>query len=132
MPVRATLSLKGAEEYLRKLANAEKILDFAALEGLENAGHILLEEMQDRVPIGETKKLYEHLIFNGPFSIADDYFIYVELDMRNREEMLYGVFVEYGTPFMPPRSYIRAGFDAGRSRAKKAILDALRKVADFE
>jgi HK97 gp10 family phage protein len=128
--MKAFIDLKGIEEYLVQLQKAEKDLDVAADNGLRAAGEILIAEMRARVPF-DTGNLRDHLVLNGPFQDGDDHYVYAELDMRDRENMLYGVFVEYGTVYTEPRSYIRAGRNAAKSKARQAMISELNKVLEF-
>ena len=129
--MRAAFTVKGIDEYLEKLRQAGEDLDAAVDVGLKNAAEILIAEMRARVPV-DSGNLRDHLVVNGPFRIGDAHFVYVELDMIDREAMLYGVFQEFGTPHMEPHSYIRAGKAAGKSRARKALVDALNTVTEFK
>lgn len=118
--MRAKLDVTGMADYLNKLARAGADIDRCADEALQAAAAPLHAEIAARVPV-DTGDLLQHLHINGPIRADNKHYIYVEIDMRDREKMLYAVYVEFGHGKVAPRSYIRRGVAAGKPRAAAAM-----------
>lgn len=127
--MRAKLNVSGMEDYLQRLVDAEKDVDAVADEALLAAGQILYAEIEKRIPV-ETGNLREHLVVNGPVRKDNKHFVYVEIDMRDREQMLYAVYVEYGRAKKGAHPYIRPGVRAAKPLALQAMAAVFQKYLD--
>jgi len=114
------MNLTGLQDYLEKLARAEREVDAAADEALAAAGPILFSAIQPLIPVA-TGDLFFHLRMNGPIRRDNEHFLYVEIDIRERDEMLKALAQEFGTPTQAAQPYIRPGVQAGRARARQAM-----------
>jgi len=124
--VNAKLDVKGLEEYLQRLVNAEKDVDACADKALAAAAPILYESILAGIPV-DTGNLRDHLVLNGPYNAGNKHYIYVEIDMQDREQMLYAVYQEFGTPTQPARSYMRTGVSRAKKRASQAMQDVFEQ-----
>lgn len=134
----AKLSVKGLEDYARKLVQKGQDIDAIADKAVVEAAQILYDSIAPRVPISADGShgrppgtLRAHLVVNGPIVKDNAHFAYAEIDMRDREMMLYAVYVEFGTPHTPAQSYIRTGFNAGKSRASRAMSDLFKSFVEM-
>jgi len=129
MTVRVSYKVQGFGEYLEKIAQAGKNIDAAADRANIAAGDVILEGMEERVP-RLTGNLAEHLERSEP--IVEGNFHGIDIGMRKKplpddDTARYGNVQEYGSATTPAQSYIRAGFDRTKSKARKAQKESLKK-----
>lgn len=129
MTVRVSYKMKGFDEYFEKLVQAGKNIDAAADRANIAAGDVILEGMEDLVP-RDTNNLADQLERSEP--IVDGNFHGVDIGMRKKplpdaDTARYGNVQEYGSARTPAHSYIRAGFDRKKSKARKAQKESLKK-----
>lgn len=124
--MRAKLDVSGLQDYANKLVKAGADIDAAADQALTDAAQILYASILPRIPV-DTGNLRDHLVINGPIRSDNRHYVYVEIDLQDREQMLYAVYQEFGTARHPARSYIRTGVQSAKSRASKAMQTAFEK-----
>ena len=129
MTARVSFKMKGFDEYFEKLAKAGKDIDAAADRANVAGGDVILEGMVERVP-RDTGNLAEHLERSEP--IVDGNFHSIKIGMRpgngtDPDTARYGNVQEYGSATTPAQSYIRAGFDKKKNKARKAQKESLIK-----
>lgn len=133
--MKANLDVNGMAEYFETLAQVEKDMDEEALSLVKEVADIVADEIRTRTPVGDASRgdphpgqLLAHVVSTGPFKDGNRYYAYAEVDMRDRETMLYAVYNEWGTPTMAARPYIRPGIRAGIRRGDKIMIERLLKV----
>lgn len=134
--MRVKMPLNGLDKYLKRLRDAGKDIDIVANDALVAAGQVLHPAILERTPVMEKAvpgkpapgNLKNHIVVNGPFQVGNRHFLYVEVDLTNREMMQYAIYVEYGHGNAAPRSYIRAGVDAARKDARRVMVNIFKKA----
>lgn len=129
MAVRVNYKMNGFDEYFEKLVQAGKDIDAAADRANIAAGDVILDGMLERVP-RLTGNLAEHLERSEP--VVDGNFHGIDIGMREKplpdaDTARYGNVQEYGSATTPAQSYIRAGFDRTKSKARKAQKESLKR-----
>lgn len=127
MPIKAKLITKGFEDYLERLARAEKDLNAAVAEALQAGGDILLSGMLNRVP-RDTNNLADHLGIEGPFRDGNSHFIRVGvLRTADKKTALYANYQEYGTPRMAAHPYITPTIKNDMGKARKRMAEVFEE-----
>lgn len=129
MPIKTRLTTSGFAEYLEELVRAGRDVDAAADEALQAGGEVLLQGMQQRVPV-DTHNLQSKLALSEPQKDGDFHFVEVGLLAgTDAETARYGNVQEFGSAHTPARPYVRPTLDAdmGRARARmRAIFERWR------
>lgn len=132
MPVRGTISTKGFDKYLARLAEAALDVDEYADRAVAAGGDVLLDGMIRRVP-KDTHHLEQTLKRTDPEADGNFHFVEVGLDRdADAETARYGTAQEYGTSSMDPQPYIRPTLDEDAGEARKAMRQALTPVLGEE
>jgi len=127
MTSRASLSLKGLDEYLEKIARAGQDVDEAAANAVVAGGDVLLDGMLRRVPI-RTGLLSDTLSRTEP--VRDGNLVAVEVGMpRNApaDVARYGNVQEYGSAETAAQPYIRPTIDQDAAKARQAQRKSLEQ-----
>ena len=128
MAVRGTFTIgKSIEELMEQLRQAGADLDAAAGDAVAAAGDALLTEMVERVPV-DTGNLRDHLRRTEPAHDGNYVWVEVGLDRRaDAETARYGTVQEYGAADTPAQPYIRPALDNGKTKARRAMVSALKE-----
>jgi HK97 gp10 family phage protein len=127
MAARVSFSVMGFEEYLERIARAGRDIDAAAGKAVAAQGDLILEGMEARAPV-LTGKL-KITLARTPVR-QDGNFVYIEVGMprdADADVARYGNAQEYGTSSMPAHSYIRAGFDEKKNKARALARKVLEQ-----
>jgi HK97 gp10 family phage protein len=127
--MKARMEVKGLEDYAAKLVKAGADIDACANKALAAAAPILYNSILPLIPV-DTGNLREHLVVNGPIQKDNAHFVYIEMDMQDREQMLYAVYQEFGTARQPARAYMRTGVSRAKARASQAIKDVFEQYLE--
>lgn len=128
MTTRGTISLKGFDEYLERVAKAGRDVDKAAAEAVAAGGDVLLEGMQRRVP-KDTYNLEQHLERTEPKRDGNYTFVEVGLSKQaDADTARYGNAQEYGSSSMAAQPYIRPTLDEDGSKARAAVGKTLKEA----
>lgn len=131
MVTQAKLTIKGIDEYIEALQQAEKDIDVAAQRALMKGAEILQNEMLKRVPI-KSGNLYLHIQIKGPLREGNYNYVEVgvihDINYTDKETAIYGNVQEYGSPSknIAARPYIRPAIDYKRAAAMRAIRESLK------
>lgn len=137
MTTQAKLNLSGLEEYMEAIVAAGDDVDAAAQEAIVEGALVIQKEMLDLVPVGKAPKdphpgnLKRHIQIDGPY--IDGNFSWVDVGVihkkgfTDKETAIYGNVQEYGSASNQPQPYIRPGIDHGTPKARKKIIDVLRR-----
>lgn len=127
MTTKARFDLKGLDEYIESLQQAEVDIDAAVQRALKKGGEVLEKEMDQRVPV-DSGNLKDHINIDGPHQEGN--FSYVEVGVVNADEetAIYGNVQEYGSPSKNIRAqpYIRPAIDGRKNAVKNAIKESLK------
>lgn len=118
---KSTLSTKGFEEYLEKLAQAGADIDAVSDEALNAGAKILQDGMIRRSPV-RTGKLRGHIRIKGPFQDGNFHTVQVGVLDVNREKETYFFYQEVGSARTAAHPYIRPTFDEDMKKAKAEML----------
>lgn len=118
---KSTLSTKGFEEYLEKLAKAGADIDIVCDEALIAGANILQDGMVRRSPV-RTGKLRRSIRIKGPFLDGNFHSIKVGVLDVNREKETYFFYQEVGSARTAAHPYIRPTFDEDMKKAKAEML----------
>lgn len=127
MTCRGSFDLKGLDDYLEKIARADRDVDQAAEKAVVVGGDVILNGLWERVP-RDTGYLAETLDRTAP--AQDGNFVFVEVGMPRTapaDVARYGNVQEYGSADTPAQPYIRPTFDEDKAkmrRAQRASLEA--------
>ncbi|GAP11746.1 phage protein, HK97 gp10 family [Bellilinea caldifistulae] len=130
MATKATLTLKGLDEYLEKIAAAGKDVDEAAARAVLAGAEVLQEGMRNRVPV-RTGNLRENIRIFGPE--WDGNFVFCEVGLIHRrgwtdaDTARYGNAQEYGTSSMAAQPYIRPTIAEDGKKARDAMKESLEE-----
>jgi|DewCreStandDraft_4_1066084.scaffolds.fasta_scaffold06643_7 HK97 gp10 family phage protein len=130
MATKATLTLKGLDEYLEKIAAAGKDVDEAAARAVLAGAEVLQEGMRNRVPV-RTGNLRENIRIFGPEQ--DGNFVFCEVGLIDRRGLTdadtarYGNAQEYGTSSMAAQPYIRPTIAEDGKKARDAMKESLEE-----
>ena len=126
MAIRGTFQVKGVEEVMEKLRQKGVDLDAAAADAVLAAGNSLLTDMQALVPV-DTGNLRDKLRVAGPNRDGNYVFATIGLSSQvDAETARYGTVQEYGSAHTPAQPYIRPALDNGKTRARRAMIAALK------
>jgi HK97 gp10 family phage protein len=119
--------MKGFDEYFEKLVQAGKNIDAAADRANIAGGDVILEGMEELVP-RRTGNLAEHLERSEPEVDGNYHSVKIGISPRaDADTARYGNVQEYGSARTPAQSYIRAGFDRKKNKARKAQRESLQE-----
>lgn len=127
MVTKATLTLKGLDEYLEELAKAGRDIDEASQRALMAGATELLPDMLARVPV-DSGDLKSRLRIAGPFQNVNFNFVRVGLIMPDKDTAIKGNVMEYGAPSKNIRAqpYLRPAIDAKRRAVMRRIRASLQ------
>lgn len=127
MVTKATLNLKGLDEYLETLAKAGRDIDPAAQRALMAGANVMLPEMLVRVPV-DTGDLKSKIRIVGPFQNVNFNFVRVGVITPDAETAIKGNVQEYGSPTknIPARPYIRPAIDTKRAAVLRKMRESLK------
>jgi len=127
MVTKATLNVKGLDEYIEKIQQAGLDIDAAAQRALMKGGAILETEMEALVPF-DKGDLKAHVNIDGPYIDGNYNFIEVGVVNADAEIAIIGNVQEYGSPSknIPAQPYIRPAIDGKRAVVVKAFRDSLK------
>lgn len=135
MVTKATLNLKGLDEYLEELAKAGRDIDAASQRALMAGANVLLPEMLARVPVDRTSKkrkplprLKSMIRIAGPFQNVNFNFVRVGVIMPDKDTAIKANVQEYGAPSknIPAQPYLRPAIDAKRRAVMRRIRASLK------
>jgi HK97 gp10 family phage protein len=126
MPVKHKMTLSGVDAFLEAIAAAGRDVDAAVERTLNSSANMVLADMKRRVPV-DKGYLRDHLRKWGPGRVGNYHWVFVGLDMSDRENALHGVFVEYGTTKMEAQPYIRPAFDENKRAIRQAQIKSLKR-----
>jgi len=135
MTTKATVSTKGFEEYLEKLANAGRDVDQSVQKALMAGANVAQKGMQKRVR-KDTHNLQDHIQIDGPHQEGN--YSYLDVGVINKksftdaETARYGNAQEYGTSSMPAQPYIRATMQNDKAKIRKAIKNSMKEDLGIE
>jgi HK97 gp10 family phage protein len=113
------------DKYLEQVVEAGVSIDAAVDRALGEASDVILEGMGRRAPI-LTGYLMSRI---GVLEAGQDgnyHFVDVGVDFRDRNSILYAVFVEFGAPHRPAQPFLRPTFDEDKNKIRKALRDSLK------
>lgn len=130
MTTQVSFTLKGLEAWFEELAHAERDVDQAAQEVLEDGATEVQAKMQKLVPI-DTRNLHDHIQLDGPhqegnFSYVDVGVIH-DIDFTNKDTAIYGNVIEYGGVRRVAQPYIRPAIRSSKYIMKKAMKQLLAR-----
>jgi HK97 gp10 family phage protein len=146
MAVKGFFSVDGLEAYFEKLAKAGRDVDPAADKAVEAGGHVVFDDMLDRVPVA-SGDLKAHLEKTGKTAIQrEGNFHFMEIGLLDlgtvkanygkrgkrspkkqySQQFLYGIIQEFGKSNMAAQPYVRPAFDNNRARVKQAEIESLK------
>ena len=127
MPVRGVFQLNGLDDYLEKIAQAGEDVDKAAENAVAAGGDVVLDIMLENVP-RLTGELASKLERTEPKRDGNYIFVEVGVSINAEDEVArYGNVQEFGSATTPAHPYIRPAFDQGKSAARKAERESLKK-----
>lgn len=124
MPSRGTLSMRGLDDYLEKLAQAEIDVDAAADRALLAGGEIALAGMQKRAH-ELTGNLKRKLVKGPAQRDGNTHTVRIGLVGADADTARYGNAQEFGTASMAARPYIRPAMDEDKRMISAAMRDSL-------
>ena len=128
--MRGSFSVSGLDEWLEALRQADANVEAVAAEAVEAGGQVLLAGMLSRVPV-DTGNLRDHLTVDGPHQEPNGE-VWVEVGLPKKstdaKTMRYGTVQEYGSAHTHAQPYIRPAFDSDRAKARKVMVDVLKKA----
>jgi len=129
MTTQTSLSTKGFEEYLERIARAGINIDDSADKALLAGGEEIQEEMLRHVP-QFTMNLAKHIQIKGPIRDGNYHFVEVgvihDAAFTDANTARYGNAQEYGSVKNVAHPYIRPGMKIGKSAATKAMKESLK------
>lgn len=128
MPVRVKFTTKGMEKALEALAEAGKNVDATAQKMLAAGAEVLLEGMQQRVPV-DTGNLKDNLSIDGPHQDGHYHYVFVGINQgADADTVRYGTVQEYGSADTPAQPYIRPTVDNDTRKARAAAMKVAREA----
>jgi HK97 gp10 family phage protein len=139
---KVTLSTKGFDEYLERISKMDADIDSIVDNALTDAAQIIQDEMVRLVPQpGQSKSgratgnLKNH-IKTELHKEGNVHWIDVGI-LRSKgstdaKTARYANVVEYGSSTNQAQSYIRAGIEKSKARARKALRERLKREAGLE
>ena len=123
---KSTLSTKGFEDYLEKLAQAGADIDAVCNEALNAGAQVLHAGMMRRSP-RKTGELRRHILIKGPFQDGNFHSIKVGVLDVNREKETYFFYQEVGSARTAAHPYIRPTLDEDKSKARAEMLRVFKE-----
>lgn len=114
------------DKYLEQVVEAGRSIDEAVDRALGKAADVAIEGMERRVPV-RTGNLARHIGLLKAGQDGNYHFVDVGVDFRDRNSILYAVFVEFGAPHRPAQPFLRPAFDEGKNAIRKALRDSLKE-----
>jgi HK97 gp10 family phage protein len=127
MTARYKFQLKGLEEYLEKIADSGSNVDKAADNALIAGGDVIVNEMQDLVPV-LSGNLKRHLARQEPKQEGNYHSLEVGMPANaDAETARYGNVMEYGSTSVQAQPYIRPAFDKTGPAVRRAEVESLKE-----
>jgi HK97 gp10 family phage protein len=135
MTTRATLDVKGMDQYLEAIQKAGIDIDAAAQRALAAGAEVLHAEMDHLVPVGNAAEGDEHpgnlrkaIVIEGPYQDGNVSYVQIGVVNADADTAIYGNVQEYGSPskHIKPQSYIRAAVDHKAATVKRTIRESLK------
>ncbi len=123
---KSTLTTRGFEEYLERIARAGDDVDAVADEALMAGAEILLDGMNKRAPV-ETGNLVSKLKIIGPVNNGNYHSVKIGLFDVNREKEMYFFYQELGSAKRPAHPFIRPTFKEDSKRARAKMLEIFKQ-----
>lgn len=131
MAVKGTITTKGFEEFLERIAAAGKNVDHAAATAVQAGADAAKAGMQRRAP-KDTHNLEQHLVVDGPHQ--DGNYVYAEVGLigADADTARYGTAQEYGTAVMQAQPYIRPALVEDKAKIRKAMRESFNQELSEE
>jgi HK97 gp10 family phage protein len=140
-----SIEITGTAELIKQIDDMSKSVDPEKVEPvLMDAGKIVYDEIEPRVPIGPTGHLHKALIIKKLTRRGRDIPAPVLVGM-DRKKAPHAWLVEFGSPGryakkgkhpgkysgpMPANPFMRTGWDASKDRAYYFIRDGIRRILE--
>lgn len=124
--MRGVFQITGLDAYLQAVQDAGNDIDLVAAEAVDAGGQIMLEAVQaSAAPYRDTGEM-ENTIDRTPPQ-RDGNYTFVEVTVDKSDKVDHELYVEYGTPDTPARSFFRSAIDHSRAKVRskwRAIFKA--------
>ena len=130
MTTSGSITLKGLEDYLEKVAQAGADVNEAAARAVFEGAEVALDGMQRRVPV-LTGNLRDHLAIKGPEMdgnyITCEVGILKERSYTDEDTARYANVIEYGAAHTAAQPYIRPTLQGDAARIRAAMKESLTR-----
>lgn len=126
MAVKGTITTKGFEEFLERLAAAGKNVDAAAARAVQAGAQAAQAGMRRRAP-KDTHNLEAHLVVDGPVQDGNVIVAQVGLLGADADTARYGTAQEYGTANMPAQPFVRPTMAEDKAKIRKAMRESFNQ-----